>query len=408
MSIKKLHDHHGHVVRISPNILSFNTAQSWKDIYGHQSGRMQLPKDPRGPIDHVPSLINLDDADHAKVRGLLSPAFSERAMREQESLVMGHINLLIQRLKAQIQGPVKGEVDLVRWYNFTTFDIIGDLAISQPFGSLESGDYHVWIFNLFKGVKYLSVLEIGTVYPIIGAVFSCVHTFFPKFGESQEKHREYTEMASQTRLTTKTEKKDFVSYIPRDKESKGMTDDEITENVGLFMVAGSETTATLLSGATYYLLTNPVTLNKLCNEVRNAFKSKSDITFSSVTRLPYLSAVIEESLRMYPPVPTTRPRRTLPEGNIIDGHFVPGNVSRVEHLSSDNGANQITKTTVGINHWATYQSKDNFRDPEKFIPERWLDDRLAQRRPDNQSYAGDQRAALQPFSSGQRNCIGKT
>ena len=104
----------------------------------------------------------------------------------------------------------------------------------------------------------------------------------------------------------------------------------------LLLSAGSETSATALSGATYYLLTNKAALDKVYNEVRSAFQSESEITFTSVIRQRYLNAVIEESFRLYPPVPSTPARSTLPKGNIIDGHFVPGNVSRIgQHTSSD-------------------------------------------------------------------------
>ena len=97
----------------------------------------------------------------------------------------------------------------------------------------------------------------------------------------------------------------------------------------LIIIAGSETTATLLSGATYYLLRNPDALAKLNREVRSAFSSDDEITFTAVSQLPYLHAVLEESFRVYPPVAAELPRKTRPEGDIINGRFVPGNVSTV-------------------------------------------------------------------------------
>lgn len=53
------------------------------------------------------------------------------------------------------------------------------------------------------------------------------------------------------------------------------------------IIAGSETTATILSGATFLLLKNPACLEKLKQEVRSTFKSEDEITFTSVDRLPY-------------------------------------------------------------------------------------------------------------------------
>ena len=108
-----------------------------------------------------------------------------------------------------------------------------------------------------------------------------------------------------------------------------MTREEIISNSGTLLIAGSETTATLLSGATFHLLANPKTLEKVQAEVRRAFKSESEITLPSVgnpNRLPYMDAVLTESLRIYPPVPAALPRMTGPGGEIIDGIFIPPNV----------------------------------------------------------------------------------
>ena len=108
-----------------------------------------------------------------------------------------------------------------------------------------------------------------------------------------------------------------------------MTHQEILENSNFLLMAGSETTATALSGMTYYLLKHPPILEKLQSEVRSAFKREENITLETVGepgRLPYMEAVMTESLRLYPPVPALLPRLTGPEGEIIDGKFVPPNV----------------------------------------------------------------------------------
>lgn len=111
-----------------------------------------------------------------------------------------------------------------------------------------------------------------------------------------------------------------------------MTIQEIIGNSRVLLTAGSETTATLLSGATYYLLQNPEVLRRLQSEVREAFKIVDDITLRSVSTpglLPYLESVLQESLRCYPPIPATLPRITGPEGALVDGAFVPANVREI-------------------------------------------------------------------------------
>ena len=100
-------------------------------------------------------------------------------------------------------------------------------------------------------------------------------------------------------------------------------------NSGPLIIAGSETVATLLSGATYHLLSNPSVWERLQNEIRGSFQSEKHINFQSVgnpARMPYMEAVLTESLRLYPPVPASIPRVTGPEGDVIDGHVIPPNV----------------------------------------------------------------------------------
>lgn len=104
------------------------------------------------------------------------------------------------------------------------------------------------------------------------------------------------------------------------------TGKKITSNHRIAMLTYWQS-ATLLSGLTYYLLTNPSILHTLSTEIRSTFQAESDITFARVGRLPYLRAVIEEGLRIYPPVPFSATKRTGNEGNIIDGQYIPPHVS---------------------------------------------------------------------------------
>lgn len=103
--------------------------------------------------------------------------------------------------------------------------------------------------------------------------------------------------------------------------------DRLIANAEILIIGGSETTATLLSGVTYYILRNPDVLNKLVDEVRTTFESEDDINLISVNRLTYMLAVLNEALRMYPPIANGLPRR-VPQGGVeILDQFVPENVS---------------------------------------------------------------------------------
>jgi hypothetical protein len=70
----------------------------------------------------------------------------------------------------------------------------------------------------------------------------------------------------------------------------------------------------------------PAVMKQLVEEIRTTFTADSEINFRNTANLPYLAAVIEESLRMYPPFVTKLPRLVPPGGGIVDGHWLPENV----------------------------------------------------------------------------------
>ena len=107
----------------------------------------------------------------------------------------------------------------------------------------------------------------------------------------------------------------------------GVTKMEYQNTVATLIIAGSETTATLMSGLTYYLLRDTGRLAKVTTEVRSAFSSPQEIDFVSVNKLPYLLACLDEALRIYPPVPDTFPRNTGSGEEMICGKMVPPEAS---------------------------------------------------------------------------------
>lgn len=97
----------------------------------------------------------------------------------------------------------------------------------------------------------------------------------------------------------------------------------------MYSIAGTETTAGFLTGL-FNLLTrseNHHILHRLTAEIRETFKRDEEIKFEELAKLPYMTAVIDEGLRMFPSAPIGFVR-TVPEGgDTVDGHFIPGGVS---------------------------------------------------------------------------------
>lgn len=120
-SMVRLHQKYGDVVRFQDDGLSFTAAQAWKDIYGYGHGSSQWPKQEFRPPGTVDNVLFSNDADHARFRRALSHAFSEKALSQQEGLIRGYVDLLIESLAEEAKSG--NSADMTMWYNLTTFDI---------------------------------------------------------------------------------------------------------------------------------------------------------------------------------------------------------------------------------------------------------------------------------------------
>lgn len=150
--------------------------------------------------------------------------------------------------------------------------------------------------------------------------------FVPKdILERRKKHGAYSREQALNRQQDNTDRLDLISGFLKPEAKISQMEYEST--VRTLIVAGSETTATLLSGVTYLLLTNPEKMEKVVKEIRSSFSSEEEITFVSVNKLDYLLACLNEALRMYPPTPDAFPRRTGQGPEIICGKLVPPDVS---------------------------------------------------------------------------------
>lgn len=164
-------------------------------------------------------------------------------------------------------------------------------------------------------------------------------------------------------------------------------------------MAGSETTATALSAATYYLGLHPEPLKKLCDEVRSAFQSEDEIDLVSVGRLDYMLAVLNEAMRLHSPVPATTPRTINEMGDTIGGQFIPPGV-RMTQLAKQFILLTCVflQTHIDIWYWTLFHNPEYWVQVEEFIPERWLGDAR---------FESDKKQIFTPFSVGPRGCIGK-
>ena len=280
------------------------------------------------PPNGVDSLLSANFSDHSRMRRVLDHAFSAKAFKAQEPTVSSYVDNLISRLREQVHGPAEGRVDVVKWYHWMSFDVIGDLAFADKFKCLENQRYHPWVEMVFGNLKGLAYITAGRRFPILRTL---IPRLIPRHIINQiNDHWQYTAEKLTQRLVLETERPDFLSPILKNNtDEKGISRDEKQSNAVLFVVAGSESIATNLSGATWHLLRRPETMKKLIEEIHSTFQNELEITAQSVAQLPYLLAVLAETNRIYPTALTGQACTVWPGGDNIAGHWVPGNVSTV-------------------------------------------------------------------------------
>ncbi|KAK0628019.1 Isotrichodermin C-15 hydroxylase [Lasiodiplodia hormozganensis] len=371
---------------MTPNELSYTDPKAWKDIYGHRNGIPENEKDASQNFDADkahPSIIHADKEMHSKMRRLLANAFSDKSLREQEPVIKQYVQVLIRRLREQAEAG--NTVDMVKWYNYTTFDVIGHLALAESFDCLQNSDYHPWVSAIGAAIKFGGYARaINRVWSQGGPmVQKLLATFIPRpVQEKRARGLHLTQEKLDRRRANDPPYTDLLTNFLKAEREGTLHPRDVDSNGPVIVIAGSETTATLLSGATYYLLTHPDVYKKLVHEVRSAFTSADEITLSRVNALPYMLACLDETFRVYPPSMNSHPRRTPPQGATILGQHIPGG------------------SLLGMSHYATHRSPLNFAEPDKFIPERFIDT-------EDPRWANDKREALQPFNYGPRNCIGR-
>lgn len=187
------------------------------------------------------------------------------------------------------------------------------------------------------------------------------------------------------RLARKTDRPDMMSYILSNNESSPstrMTQGEMIANSMTVIVGGSETLTATLAGTINALLTQSEEREMLVKEIRSSFENKAEITIQSTKTLPYLTGVLQEGLRLFPPIPDNMHRSVPKGGATIAGHYLPEGI------------------VVGIPCYAAFRSATNFSRPNEFLPERWLAEQQA-------DFGGDRKEAYNPFSLGAHGCLGQ-
>lgn len=441
-SIKELHDRHGPVVRIAPDELSFNVNEAWQSFYTGGNGNKGFPKhDATRNAQTFESLFDAPDEAHSRIRKvLMKDFFSSRAARNQESSVQEFTTRLISQLKKHHCLPEDDQIlvakepdsgiarpppaEMLTWYNWATFDIIGRVALSEDFGCLAGLSYHPWLLMVVTHLRVSNVAMCLRYYPLLPALLSFLAP--QKLLQVQEDFLSLVRdsVGRRRHRVLPPGERDFVAVALREGDLgeekassiKPLTQTEIESNCTLMLVAGSETLATTLLSATHLLCEHPTAMRRLTAEVRGVAPNESHVSFENTTNnMPYLNAVLRETHRLCPPLVNGPARVVGNQPVLVAGHMIPPGVRIVlnSHFLTLKPADTLTQTAVGVTQFAANRSADNFARAQDFVPERWLSPEVAETYAtagdswDHEEFANDRRDVARPFSAGGRDCLGQ-
>ena len=256
-------------------------------------------------------------------------------------------------------------MDLSRKVQFFTLDVITDIAYGQPLGDLiEDEDVYKYVQSTEEMLEVIIIL--GSI-PILNDILKIQWIAEFMFPSEKDKTGVGRLIAISKQLVSErfgpkaVQRQDMLgSFIEH-----GVPEASLVSESLLQILAGSDTSATVIRATMLYLMTNPVAYQRLKSEIDDAVHagkiSSPVVTDAEARALPYLQAVIKEGMRIYPAVTGALTKVVPPEGDTVtltgtnETVFLPGG------------------TEIGYNAWGVHRSKSVFgSDADYFRPERWL------------------------------------
>jgi cytochrome P450 len=345
---------------------------------------------------------------HGRKRRVLNNAFSDKALRSAEPFILSNTDRWCE-LIGQEAGSDGGEwsppLNMADWVNYLVFDILGDLCFGQSFDMKERDSTMRYVPHLM--VEFLELMHPIAYSPFAGfwvwakprgldwlLQFAAPPALKNWEGFVEKCLADRTKVEDAVAATGAEGRKDFFHYlfhaVDPETGKRGFPLEELYGECESLIIAGSDTTAIVMSAMLFYLARNPAVQAKLAAEIVAAFSSSAEIkSGSKLHGCKYLRAFIQEGLRMTPPVSAEPSREVLPGGTEVDGNFFPAGLN------------------VSTGLYCLSYNKDVYPDPTKFRPERWI---VAEKA--GEAGASEDSVALAElgfcaFSAGSRGCPGK-
>ncbi|KAI1103518.1 putative benzoate 4-monooxygenase cytochrome P450 [Jackrogersella minutella] len=372
-----LHDEYGDFIRTGPRELCIVRKSAVATIYGPNSKCSKSTWYGHSDWESKKSAIvaTRDPDDHRRRRKAWDRGLSTKAMQMYEPRIKSLAKKFISEASHR-----KGPLDGTDWSTYLAFDTMGEVGLGESFGCVASGTKHPAIKAIHDHMVFLGVMS--HVPWLINLL-----KYFPGAKKGYQPFFDYCSSKMQEKwknINLDKEPQDILSWLMkaiRDKDtSASPTKEALHEDGRVLIIAGSDTSATTLASALFYLAKNSSVQKKLQTKIGAAISNSEDWTYEEVTSITYLTNIITETLRLKPAVPVFLPRVTPREGIQVDEQFIPGDT---------NVFVPIKLIQTDPRYW---------EQASEFIPERF-----GERRDE----MGTDEAPYMPWSCGAYACAGK-
>ncbi|KAI0004697.1 cytochrome P450 [Xylariaceae sp. FL0662B] len=397
---RRLHEQLGPAVRIGPNIVSLSDPSLLKTIYSTRGNFIKSEfycvNDAVQDGQLIQNVFGTrSNAFHGKYMKPIQKFYTMQSILTMQNSVDKTIVSLCEQLENRfMDGKNTGKTcDIADWIGYYAWDIVGEITFSQEFGFLKSGtDVKGMIHTAESVMHYFGIVgQIPSFDKLLGKNPYCP-VKFPTFANAAGFcFQRLMERLANPDLEKGQNQKDFLALFLQAKEQtpEVVGNNEVIGYLLLNMLAGADTTAITMKAIIYFLLRRPSSLAKLREEL-DAAGLEFPATYEQTHKLPYLEAVIQEGLRIHPPVGTVLER------------VVPHN-----GLALPDGRTIAPGTIVGVNQWVVTRNKEVFgEDVDTFRPERWLQ---GENESESDFAARSKRMRDYDFSfgGGNRVCVGR-
>ncbi|KAJ5123785.1 cytochrome P450 [Penicillium atrosanguineum] len=328
----------------------------------------------------VPTIIGMNEAQHTAVRKSVGRAFTTSTLLDYEDSIEATCKRLIEALAG------RAEVDIGEWLQYFAMDMLIQIAFSDSLGMLAEGkDIDGTLAAVMARFDHWG--HWGAV-PSIDYMWnkSRLATALRGVSDSPLARVALEKLEARKKTTDKFVYKDLCSKFleGQSKYPELVRQDEILGIIMSTIGAGADTTAGTLTYTLYLLSKHPGAKKKLQQEIEEnlaAGKLSLQPKWAEVHRMPYLDAVLKESMRLFPVASWGLDRVVPPSGATIAGVFIPGG------------------TIVGCQIDAIHLDAEVYgTDATAFRPERWTEASEEHRRYMDRSFLA--------FSAGKRTCTG--